>query len=155
MAHLTISPADYRILLEMINLATYVAQNHGRGGREDWLNSFDALSDKVLAMATEMGCGDLVEKDPESGHWLPVEDYETESFFKECADDMIEQCFWEDLVSRLSDRDLARTMTSQQWESLSEKERVRRREARDKIYWKEFETRGVENLECIHRQPHG
>ena len=155
MPSVTIEPRDYRILLEMINLATYVAQFHNRSGREDWLNAFDALSDKILRKATAMGCGELVEKDPESGHWIPVEDYENESFFKECADDMLEQGFWEDLVSRLTDRDIARTTTPAQWDALPEAEQSRRRQQRDEAYWKEFEAQGIENLELISRQPHG
>ena len=152
---LTIPPREYRILLEMINLATYVAQYHSRGGREDWLSAFDALSDRILSRAAEHGCGDLVEKDQESGHLLPVEEYEEESFFKECADDMIDRCFWEELVARLTDRDLVRAMGVQKWDVLPESEKNRKREERDPAWWKEFEANGIENLECINRMPHG
>ncbi len=154
-ASLTIQPREYRVLLEMINLATYVAQYHNRGGREDWMNGFDALSEKVLAMAGEMGCGDLVEKDPESDLLVPAEDYEEESFYKECVDDMIDRCFWEELVARLTDRDLARSLGAQKWDSMPEPERARRREAREQAWWKEFESHGIESLESINRNPHG
>ena len=146
---------EYRILLEMINLATYVTQFQHNDGRDEWLEAFDTLSDKVLGMADEMGCPGMIETDAESGHLIPVEDYENASFFKECADDMTEHCFWEDLVSRLSDRDVARTFAPGQWDELPENERIHRRMERDEFYWKEFETNGVENLEVIHHTPHG
>ena len=152
---LEIAPQDYRTLVEMINLATYVAQYHGRGDREDWLEAFDTLSDKILAQADHFGCDDLIEEDPESGHLVPVLEYEEESFFKECVDDMLDRCFWEDLVGRLSDRDLARTMGAAKWESLSEAEKAKRREGTDQRWWKEFETNGIQNLECVRREPHG
>jgi len=155
MPDLKINQLEYRVLLEMVNLATYVAQYHNRSGRDDWLQTFDALSEKVLGCAEAMGCSDLVEPDPESGMLMPVEDYEAESFYKECLDDMIEQCFWEDLVSRLTDRDLARSCPPGQWDSLSEAERARRRKERDEQYWHEFETRGIDSLEVINREPHG
>lgn len=155
MPDLSFNQRDYRVLLEMVNLATYVAQYHHRNGREDWLQAFDAISEKILRRAENMGCGDLVEKDPESGLLVPVEDYEAESFYKECIDDMVEQCFWEDLVSRLADRDLARSSPPGQWEALPEAERTRRRKERDEQYWKEFEARGIESLEVINRDPHG
>lgn len=152
---LEIDPKDYRTLLEMINLATYVSQYHARGGREDWLEAFDTLSDKILAKAGEFGCGDLVEEDTESDHLVPVFDYEEESFFKECVDDMLDRCFWEDLVGRLTDRDMARSLGQAKWESLPETEKAKRREKNDQVWWKEFEAHGIENLECIRRQPHG
>ncbi len=155
MPDLKITQHEYRVLLEMVNLATYVAQYHNRSGRDDWLQAFDALSDKVLGCAEGMGCGDLVEPDPESGVLMPVEDYEVESFYKECLDDLIEQCFWEDLVSRLTDRDLARSCPPGQWDSLSEAERARRRKERDDQYWDEFEARGIASIEVINREPHG
>ena len=152
---LEIDPADYRTLLEMINLATYVSQYHARGGREDWLEAFDTLSDKILARAEEFGCGDLVEEDAESDHLVPVLDYEEESFYKECVDDMLDRCFWEDLVGRLGDRDMARSMGKAKWENLPEAEKTKRREKQDQVWWKEFESNGIENLECIRREPHG
>jgi hypothetical protein len=152
---LEIDPADYRTLLEMVNLATYVSQYHARGGREDWLEAFDTLSDKILARAEEFGCGDLVEEDAESDHLVPVLDYEEESFYKECVDDMLDRCFWEDLVGRLSDRDMARSMGKTKWENLPEAEKAKRREKQDQVWWKEFESNGIENLECIRREPHG
>lgn len=155
MPDLKINQHEYRVLLEMVNLATYVAQYHNRSGRDDWLQAFDSLSDKVLGCAEGMGCGDLVEPDPESGVLMPVEDYEVESFYKECLDDMIEQCFWEDLVSRLTDRDLARACPPGQWDSLSETERARRRKERDDQYWDEFEAHGIASIEVINREPHG
>ena len=155
MPDLKITQHEYRVLLEMVNLATYVAQYHNRSGRDDWLQAFDALSDKVLGCAEGMGCGDLVEPDPESGVLMPVEDYEVESFYKECLDDLIEQCFWEDLVSRLTDRDLARSCPPGQWDSLSEAERARRRKERDDQYSDEFEARGIASVEVINREPHG
>lgn len=152
---LEIDPRDYRTLLEMVNLATYVSQYHARGGREDWLEAFDSLSDKILAQAAEYSCGDLIEEDTESNHLVPVFEYEEESFFKECVDDMLDRCFWEDLVGRLSDRDLSRSMGNAKWDSLSETEKAKRRESTDSRWWKEFEAHGIENLECIRREPHG
>jgi hypothetical protein len=155
MPDLTISQRDYRILLEMVNLATYVAQFHQRGDRDEWLEAFDNLSDKILRKAGNMGCGDLVERDNESGHWVPREDYESESFFRECTDEMVEQAFWEDLVARLSDRDISRATPKNQWDSMPEPEQSRRRQERDDFYWHEFETNGVDFLEVINRAPHG
>ena len=152
---LEIDPQDYRTLLEMVNLATYVSQYHARGGREDWLEAFDTLSDKILARAGEFGCGDLIEEDTESDHLVPVLDYEEESFYKECVDDMLDRCFWEDLVGRLTDRDMARSMGQAKWESLPEAEKAKRREGPDERWWKEFEANGIQNLECIRREPHG
>lgn len=154
-APLEIDAKDYRTLLEMINLASYVSQYHARGGREDWLEAFDNLTDRILELAPDFGCADLVEEDGESGHLVPVQDYEDESFYKECIDDMLDRCFWEDLVSRLTDRDLARTLGKAKWESLPESEKTKRREKPDGLWWKEFEANGIENLECIRRQPHG
>lgn len=155
MAELTINRRQYRVLLEMVNLATYVTQYHNRSGREDWLNAVEDLAEKILRKADAMGCGDLVEPHPETGQLVPAEDYEQESFYKECLDDMLEHCFWEDLVSRLSDRDLARQMGPDQWDKLSDQEKARRREQRDRHYWAEFEARGIDGLELIAREPHG
>ena len=139
----------------MVNLATYVMQFHERGGRDDWRNSFDAISDKILSQAAQMGCGDLVEKDPESGHWIPVEEYEQESYYKECADEFSENCFWEDLVARLSQRDIARICAPDQLFAMSKEDYEQRQFLREEIYWNEFEVRGVENLELINPAPHG
>jgi len=153
MAEVVINEQQYRILLEMINMSTFVTHYHARPGRDDWQRAFESVSDVFLSQAKKMGCGDLVEKDKESGTWLPCQDYEEESFFRECLDDMIEQTFWEELVGRLTDKDIWRTIGEEKWAKLDDDERQRVRENRDAHYWKEFEARGVEHLELISRSP--
>ncbi|QQL44391.1 hypothetical protein [Sulfuriroseicoccus oceanibius] len=155
MAEVKISERQFRTLLEMVNLATYTLQYHNRPGRDGWHRAFESVSDELMAQADKMGCGDLAYYDEAAKAWLPNRDYEEESFFKECIDDMAERTFWEDLVARMTDRDIARDMTEQQWLALGDADRQRLRQQREKRYWDEFEKRGVERVLLVPKEPAG
>lgn len=146
---------DFRVLLEMVVLARTVVDYHDGGTREEWIDEVERVSDLVLRQADEMGCGDLLaeETDEEGGTRLaPVPDFAENSFYGECLNMAAEHLFWEELVSRLTDRDLARTVSDDEWNLLPPHEQERRRRERDDFYWKEFETHGIDRIELVPRE---
>jgi len=155
MEEIHINERDYRQLLEVINIALHVTPYHNRPESDHWRQSLEEFCDKILKEADRMGCGDLLEENDESGALQPTIDYFEGSFFRECLDDMAQQIFWEDLVNVLSERDVKRNVGEGKWTRMSESERIRHLQDREKYYWREFETFGIERLEVIPREPNG
>ncbi len=149
-----IPASDFRTLLEMVVLARTLADSHQGEGRGEWLNAFHHLAQNVLQAADQYDCGELITTAPE-GHLIPAPDYDANSFYGECIDAHADHIFWEDLVARLTDRDLARSCPPDEWEMLPAAEQERRRRERDEFYWREFEKHGIDRLEFIPREPHG
>jgi len=146
---------DFRVLLEMIVLARTIVDYHDGTNREEWIDAVERVSDNVLRQADEFGCGDLLaeETDEDGGTRLaPVADFSDNSFHSECLNAAAEHMFWEEMVARLTDRDLSRNVSEDEWNMLPAHEQDRRRRERDEFYWKEFESHGIDRIELVPRE---
>lgn len=134
---------EYARLLELVHLGLTVT-----GARpEDPATMPERYSDiaqKVFSLAEPFGCSDLVEQDV-NGQYFPNEKL-TEGVAHEKLADFVEDCFWSELVGRLSERDLYHELGSTKLsDELSQDEEDRLLTMEDS-YWREFETSGVEHL---------
>jgi hypothetical protein len=134
---------EYTRLLELAHLGLWVA-----GARPDdpatMPERYGDIAQKVFALAEPFGCADLVETDV-NGQWFPNEKL-TEGVALEKLERYNEDQFWGELVTRLAERDLRRELgATKLTEELSEEEETRLAALEDG-YWREFETKGVDNL---------
>ncbi len=134
---------EYQRLLELAHLGLWVA-----GSRpEDPATMPERYADvaqKVFGLAELFGCADLVEADV-NGQLFPNEKL-TDGPAGEKLDRYNEDVFWGELVSRLAERDLRGELgPTKLSDELSEEEEDRLAALEDG-YWREFETKGVDNV---------
>ena len=153
---LQLTPKEYRRILQMLYIADHVLN----GRRDDEpvglrLKCEEALQG-FLGYAESFGCADLVDQ-PDEAVFNFTEAMPEEPGVSEAINDYDEDTFWQELVTRLAERDYERNNgrpavpdpegapeTTEQRE-----DREAELKALEEGYWKEFEAVGVKNLEVI------
>jgi hypothetical protein len=134
---------EYARLLELVHLGLWVA-----GARPDdpatMPERYHDIAQKTYGLAEVFGCADLVETDV-NGQFFPNEKL-TESPAAEKIDKFVEDAFWSELVTRLAERDLRAELGATKLSDELTEEEEERLAAIEDNYWREFETKGVDNL---------
>jgi hypothetical protein len=147
---LAFTQKEYARLLEMAYIAGWVASSHDEESAA--ARRYAELEQKLLAAATPMGCADYVDgARAELGPLLPSRKLEEESPARKAIERFEEDTFWDELVSRLAERDYAREILKEPLAAgLTEEERqghmVKRLNALETRYFEEFEKNGLDNL---------
>lgn len=134
---------EYARLLELVHLGLWVS-----GARPDdpatMPERYGPIAQKAFELAEPLGCADLVEVDV-NGQYFPNEKL-TQGPVREKIDQFVEDAFWSELVGRLAERDLKSELgPTKLGDELTDEEEARLTAIED-TYWREFETRGVDNL---------
>jgi hypothetical protein len=134
---------EYARLLELVHMGLWVS-----GSRPEdpatMPERYGEIAQKVFALAEVLGCADLVEADV-NGQYFPTEKLTTGPA-NEKIDRFVEDAFWGELVGRLSERDLHSELgATKLTEELTDEEEEKLAALEEK-YWREFETKGTDNL---------
>jgi len=134
---------EYARILELAYMGLRVASSDSEA--PDVLpERYADAAQKLFALATPLGCGDLVEEVAEQ-EYQPSEKLETGPV-REKIERFTEDAFWRELVERLAERDLrAELGPTKLSEELTEDEEKRLEEIEDS-YWREFEAKGTDFL---------
>jgi hypothetical protein len=147
--HLRFTEDELDTLVEMVSLAAEVASWNERPGSEEGVAAYEALEEKVLEKAKHAGQGDHIAFDEEKQKHHLTPEYQDGSFYQQCYDEFRNEVFWEELVIRLADRDLARAIGMPAWTKLTEEERRAQTQDIEKRYWEEFSKNGIERVAVI------
>lgn len=98
--------AEYRTLLDIAYMASWVLTAHDIGEDPDKAG-YAALLQKIYSHAKEMGHESLVDHDKMNNSFQPNHTFETESSAHDWIDAYDENIFWDELIERLTARDLA------------------------------------------------
>jgi hypothetical protein len=141
------TPKEYRQLLELVHLGMWNVTGY-QGEDTAAAKRYFALDQKLLGLATEMGCADLVES-REDASLQPAAKLSEDDRVREIQNEFQNDFFWHELVTRLADRDLAgeqvkRTLDTPGVEPApSRDDRLKKIEDR---YWAEFEKNDLANI---------
>ena len=139
----TFTTKEYARILELAYMGLRVASSESETPDILPVRYADAAQ-KLFALATPLGCGDLVEEVAED-EFQPSEKLETGPVLAKLAR-FTEDAFWRELVERLAERDLrAEFGATKLTEELNEEEEKRLEEIEDS-YWREFEAKGTDFL---------
>jgi hypothetical protein len=143
-----INRSDYQSLLTVLEIADWVL--HAYSGEESVQSApLRALEQKVLSLADEFGCGELVEFDPaEQRYWLTRE-YDELSDAVQFIEQFENDCFWDQLNDRLVERDLMRQLGEKAFKQLDSEQVAEKAEPYRRLYGEEFLTHGVDRLEIL------
>jgi hypothetical protein len=138
---------EYRQLLELVHLGMWAVTGY-QGEDTPVAKRYFELDQKLLGLAEEAGCADLVEK-RDDGTLQPAAKLAEEDRVRDLQSEFQNDVFWHELVARLADRDLA----GQEGRRTIDTPGVERPPTTDeklkKIeegYWKEFEKNDLANV---------
>ncbi len=143
----TFTAKEYRQLLELVHLGMWAVTGYQGEDTAVAKRYFD-FDQKLLGLATELGCADLVEVRAD-GTLQPGAKLSEDERVRDLQSEFQNDVFWHELVARLADRDLA----GDQGRRTMDTPRVERPPTTDeklkKIeegYWKEFEKNDLANV---------
>lgn len=140
-----ITKNEYRLLLDIVFLGEWMLNSHDLG--EDPAKSpYVDVVQKFYSYADEMGFGDLIDAFKDENRYYPSRKYEEKSGVLDVTHDYDEQSFWQELVSRLSDRDALRSLSSSDMKDLTPAEYIELTYPFEEKYYTEFERHGLDNL---------
>jgi hypothetical protein len=144
--HLRLSDEELATLVEMVSLATEMANMNPNDEGNAGFARFEAIEHKVLETARHTGMAEMIEHDMERGKNRVTEAFQNSSFFQQCLDEFRNTVFWEELMVRLAERDLTLQVGQNAYLSMSDEERRKRLEPIEKRYWSKFQQEGMNPL---------
>jgi len=131
---------QYKTLMLMVYLGNWVVNAHQVDTEED----FEKAASRFYSHGKSAGAGDLVEQDPDNGRYYPTR--KLEDLAAERMNDYDNETFWDELIDRLSERDLVAKHGRGACEKMTIEERFSNLEEFETRYAEEFEEHGIERL---------
>ncbi|MBO93351.1 MAG: hypothetical protein CMI32_00425 [Opitutales bacterium] len=147
---------EYRSLVDLLSLATFMLEGYGRGGNSHKTACFE-VEQKIFSYAEDAGCRNLIERDPNTGShlrkWSKDRSEKVAAFLDEYNDD----CFWDELIIRMAERDFNShiSVESTDGQSLSAEDKRRRLDELERSYEAEFMANGLAGLVLRHQTGEG
>jgi hypothetical protein len=138
---------EYRQLLELVHLGMWTVTGY-QGEDTAAAKRYFALDQRLLGMATEMGCADLVEE-REDATLQPAPKLSEDDRVRDIQSEFQNDVFWHELVARLADREFAGDQARRTMETPGVEPPLSRDEQLKKIedgYWKEFEKHDLAHV---------
>ena len=145
---LELSKRDYLALMTVLEIADWVMHAY-RADEPPETAPMRALEQKVLALAEQFGCGELVEYDTQEKRWCITREFDETSDALQFLNEFESDNFWEQLTDRLVERDLVRQIGEIAYKRLDPEETEDRQEPYRTLYGEEFLTHGVDRLEIL------
>jgi len=147
--NIALTNEEFRDLLDMLQIAQVVLHAH-KTEDDPRADKYDAVMQKILAVSREAGLENLVEYNTVMKEYHPTTVFEETSEAGTFIDEFVDDTFWDILIRRLTDRDMARTVGGyEQMDDLSEAERFSLEIPLIKKYSNEFDEQGLERLEIV------
>jgi hypothetical protein len=138
---------EYRQLLELVHMGMWTVTGY-QGEETAAARRYFALDQRLLGLATDLGCADLVEQHKD-GSLQPSPKLAEDDRVRDLQSEFQNDVFWHELVARLADRDLASENARRTMETPGVEPPPSRDEQLKKIedrYWKEFEKNDLAHV---------
>jgi hypothetical protein len=134
--NLELSSEQYKELIKLVYIGDWVIDEPENMVLND-------LVQVVFSKAKDAGHESLIEFDKEMNLYMPSQAFDDEVV--EIVDDYEEECFWDHLIYRMSEKDLVAKLGDKA-EKLTNEERIDMIDPISEKYVKEFEENGIDNL---------
>jgi hypothetical protein len=135
--NLELSSEQYKELIKLVYIGDWVIDEPENIVLND-------LVQVIFSKAKDAGQESLIEFDKEMNLYMPSQAFDDEVV--EIVDDYEEECFWDHLIYRMSEKDLEAKLGDKA-EKLTNEERIDMIDPISEKYVKEFEENGIDNLE--------
>ena len=141
--HLT--KTEYRLLFDLVQIAEWVMNSHKVGDNPKF-EPYEKIEQKILSYAKNFGFENLVMYDKRHNKYFPTREYEDSETDRPFIEEFEEEVFWEELCSRLAQRDLLQKKGIQKVKEMDPLERLTEEEEIAEEYNNEFIENGIKNL---------
>ena len=90
--------------------------------------------------------------EPELKGYFPTREYEEDSDVRKFIEEFENDSFWDELITRLAERDFGKEV-GEGIKEMSVEKRFQRLSELEEKYAEEFEREGLRNLRCANRNP--
>lgn len=139
------SKQEFRVLIDLLEMADWVLHAH-RSDRED-TQRYHSLIQKLFAQAKDNGCGEYIQHIPSDGSYCVTRTYEEQSETMQFIDQFEEDSFWEELITKLSERDAERRVAPKRLGDLGLEQLFNQLGIEEERWAQEFENHGVARLQ--------
>lgn len=136
---------EYRLLLDAVFIADWVMTSHDTGPDSDD-DQYQMLFQKIYSHARDMGCADLVAEETDANRYYPTRQYEEESNVFAWIEEYNALTFWDELIERLTERDVMNETPPVEGQAMEAEEYQRRAAPHEHRYAEEFERHGIDRL---------
>ena len=137
--------SEYRTLFDMIYMAEWMLT--ANDVQPDPAKAkYQHLAQKIYSHAKEMGWESLVEVSTEDNEYFPTREYEEKGGVHALIDQYDSDSFWDQLVDRLTERDVEGKAGATQGKPLSEAAYSALADPIAESYEREFSANGIERL---------
>lgn len=140
-----ITKKEYEALVKMVGIANWIISAYETEDQEDSLKPFNELEQRIYSFAKDYGLDKDIVLDRKLGMYFTTKEYEEESVLK-YIEQYEEEFFWEELISRLAERDFIREHGAEKINKMTLQERFEKISKFEKKYGEEFEQNGLENI---------
>ena len=137
---ITLSDEQYRRLVVLTMLGEWMVN----ATQKEPDANYEYAASQLYSFAKGTPAEKLVSLDPETRMWVPSADSDEE--IHALIDDYDDKMFWEDLTTRMAERDLLAERGERAVNGMRPAERVRMIQSYAKPYVDEFEERGLDRL---------
>jgi hypothetical protein len=140
---------EYRELLDVLYAAEWVFHAYD-AGQHPRTKRYNGIIQKLYALAHAYDLERLIKYDKNSREYYPTGEFEDTTEVWKFIDDLTDETFWDELIHRLTDRDIARTVGGyEQMDQLNRREFSEIERPILDRYSAEFDERGLERLEIV------
>ena len=143
--NVSLTEREYRLLLDLVLAADWVIHGH-RTDEPAEAEPYRMVLQKLLSLAPEFGLGDLVEIDERHNQYRPTRKLEKETGAWALLDEYDDRVFWEELIVRLAERDVASMPGKADVASMSGEDYERLVAPLEEKYAGEFHANGIDRL---------
>jgi len=101
---INLTKKEYGLLIDLLEIADWVLNAYYPNERKD-VQKYKRLQQKIYSYAKQMGFNDLISYDKNFGQYFPSKKYEETSKIEDFIQEFENNCFWEELIERLTERD--------------------------------------------------
>ena len=149
---LDLTPAEYRALIEMLYISDWIMHAHETNSERDpKKKSYDDLQQRILALAEQAGCDDLIFYDKKLQGYYPTQALEMDGPAPAMIDEHVDHVFWDELAERLADRDMWRRFGKVGLKRMKHDERFFLHGELSDHYMDEFIDCGLDRLEIVEK----
>ncbi|MDP3149313.1 MAG: hypothetical protein Q8N83_09325 [Ignavibacteria bacterium] len=145
---------EYVALIDLLEMADWVLNAH-KTETPGADNVYQGLIQKIYSFSKEMGCEDLIEYDEKLHEYFPTGEFDETSETMQFIEDYNNDTFWDELISRLVNRDLLNEMGQKKLHEMSLDLFFAKQTPLEEKYSIEFETNGLKNLYLKDANPKG
>jgi hypothetical protein len=144
-----ITKEEYRDLLDLLHIAHWVMIAH-KTGEDPRTEKYEKTMQKFYSLAEEFGYSSLIDFDPKIEKYFPTRTFEETSPSWEFIDEFVDDTFWDELIDRLTKRDLERQVGGYEiLRTLSMEARLALEAPIEERYAEEFNRNGLDNVAIV------